>query len=55
MIFKRKNGEAAALAQLEAELARSRERRDRLQAQLGAAQRALDASDRRTKARAGRG
>jgi hypothetical protein len=43
MIFKRKNREAsAALAQLEAELSRSRERRDRLNGQLGEAQRSLD-------------
>jgi hypothetical protein len=42
MIFKRKNGEAPALAQLEPELARSRERRGRLQAQLVEAQAALD-------------
>jgi hypothetical protein len=42
-MFKRRNGgEAAALAQLETELARSRERRDRLNGQLVEAQRALE-------------
>jgi hypothetical protein len=45
MIFRRgKNGETAALAQLEAELSRSRERRDGLNGQLVEAQRALDAA-----------